>query len=216
MIRANLRLLPLLCLALAAPARADDVPFFAGGDLPALKSQNQADLDAAAQKNPWTGLTMGAEAFGVSGFGHGSHGGFGGGGFLGYNKEFDNNVVVGVQASGGYLPGLWNRGPSGYNYGMANVSVGYDMGRFMPYVNFGVGLANASANNLNMRGIPGGFDSVNNLFSRSPQSTTLTSVGAGFNYAITDHLMVGVSVNAVQAHGGYGGPALQPGSAGIP
>ena len=49
------------------------------------------------------------------------------------------------------------------------------------------------------------------------QNNALTTVGAGFNYAITDHLAVGFQVNAVQAHGGgYGGPVLQPGSAGIP
>jgi opacity protein-like surface antigen len=219
MIRATLRLLPLLCLPLASSARAADVPFFASGDLPALKTQNQADLEAAARQNPWTGLTVGSEVFAISGFGHGSHGGFGGGGYLGYNREFDNNVVVGIQASAGYLPGLWNHGPSGYNsggynYGMANMSVGYDMGRFMPYVTVGVGVANATNNNW---GLSNGLDSVNNLFNRSSQSTTLTTVGAGFNYAVTDHLTVGVQVNTVQARGGnYGGPVLQPGSAGIP
>jgi outer membrane immunogenic protein len=214
MIRAVLRLLLLLSLTLAAPAWADDVPFFAGGDLPALKTRNQVDLEAAEQKNPWTGLTMGAQTFAISGSGHGARGGFGGGGFIGYNKELDNNVVVGIQASAGYLPGLYKYGPSGYNYGMANISVGYDMGRFMPYVTAGVGLANATNSNW---GVPNGLDSVNNLFNRSSQSTTLTTVGVGFNYAVTDNLRVGVEVNAVQAHGGgYGGPVLQPGSAGIP
>jgi outer membrane immunogenic protein len=214
MIRAALRLSPFLCLALALPVEAADLPYFAGGDPPPLISRNQAEAEAAAQQNPWTGLVMGTEAFGVSGSGHGTHGGFGGGGFLGYNKEFDNNVVVGVQASGGYMPGLYNYGPRGYNYGMANVNVGYDMGRFMPYVTFGVGTASAT-NGLNR--MPGGLDSFNNLFSRGSQSTTLTTVGAGFNYAITDHLAVSFQVNATQAHGGgYGGPALQPGSAGIP
>ncbi len=214
MIRAAICFPPLLCLALAAPVQAADLPYYAGGEPPPLVTTSQAEAEAAAQKNPWTGLTMGTEAYGVSGMGHGTHGGFGGGGFLGYNKEFDNNIVVGVQGGVGYLPGLSNYGPRGYNYGMANVNVGYDMGRFMPYVTFGVGTANAT-NGLNRA--PAGLDSLNNLFSRNSQSTTLTTVGAGFNYAITDHLMVGVSVNAVQAHGGgYGGPALQPGSAGIP
>ena len=219
MIRA-LRLSPLLFLtlalpglALSRPAMAADLPYFAGGDPPLLITKNQAEAEAAARENPWTGLVMGTEAFAVSGIGRGTHGGFGGGGYIGYNKEFDNNIVVGFQASGGYLPGLYNYGPRGYNYGMANVNVGYDMGRFMPYVTFGVGRAGAT-NSLNRTS--GGFDSLDTLFGGS-QATTLTTVGAGFNYAITDQLAVGFQVNATQAHGGtYGGPILQPGSAGIP
>ncbi|WP_294536368.1 outer membrane beta-barrel protein [uncultured Rhodoblastus sp.] len=211
MIRAALRLSPLF-LALALPAAAADLPYFAGGDPPPLITKNQAE--AEAQKNPWTGLVMGAQTFAVSGMGRGTHGGFGGGGYLGYNREFDNNIVVGVSASAGYLPGLYSYGPRRYNYGMANVNVGYDMGRFMPYVTFGVGLANAT-NSLNRS--PGGFDSLDNLFNRGAQSITLTTIGAGFNYAVTDHLAVGVQVNAVQQHGGgYGGPVPQPGWAGIP
>jgi outer membrane immunogenic protein len=199
---------------MAFPAAASDLPYFAGGAPPSPIARNQAEAEAATQQNPWTGLVMGTQVFAVSGIGRGTHGGFGGGGYLGYNKEFDNQIVVGVQASGGYLPGLYNHGPRGYNYGMANVSVGYDMGRFMPYVTFGVGMANAT-NGLNRA--PGGLDSLDNLFNRGSQSTTLTTVGAGFNYAVTDHLAVGFQVNAVQAHGGgYGGPVPQPGSVGIP
>lgn len=213
MIRA-LRLSPLLCLALALPAEAADLPYFAGGDLPPLITKNQAEAEAAARENPWTGLVIGTQAFAVSGMGRGTHGGFGGGAYIGYNKEFDNNVVVGVQASGGYLPGLYNYGPRGYNYGMANVSVGYDMGRFMPYVTFGVGRASATSS---LNRTSGGFDSLDNLFSGGSQSTTLTTVGAGFNYAVTDNLAVSFQVNTTQAQGGtYGGPILQPGSAGIP
>ncbi len=59
-----------------------------------------------------------------------------------------------MQGSVGYLPSLYKYGPGGYNYGMANISVGYAMGRFMPYVNFGVGTASAT----NLRGLPGGFN----------------------------------------------------------
>jgi hypothetical protein len=206
-----LRLAPLLLVALVQPAGAADLPYFAGGDLPSLKATGSPDYDSAPS-NPWTGLTMGAGVFGVSGSGRGARGGFGGDTFIGYNHEFDNRVVVGVQGSVGYLPSLYKYGPGGYNYGMANVSVGYDMGRFMPYVNFGVGTASAT----NLRGLPGGFDSVNNIFTHSGgQQTTLTSVGAGFNYAVTDNLHVGVSVNAVQQHGGFG-PALVPQPGALP
>ncbi len=212
MIRA-LRPLPFLCLALAAPASADELlPFFAGGESPpALKTVSQQQLDAAAQQNPWAGFYGGTEAFGVSGSGHGARGGFGGDAFLGYNKEFANNVVLGFQGSGGYMPSLSKFGPRGYNFAMADVHVGYDMGRFMPYVTFGVGKAGAS----NLMGSRG-FGSLNNAFTHSSQSVTLTRVGAGFNYEVTNNLRVGVEVDTIQAHGnGFGAP-LQPGSAGIP
>ncbi len=142
--------LPLLAsgfvgLALAQARAEELLPYFAGGEAPQpLKTQAQREFDAAAEKNPWTGLTMGSEVVGVSGHGRGSRGGFGGDAFLGYNKEFDNNVVLGVRGSAGYMPGLSNYGPRGYNFGMADMKLGYDMGRLMPYVTVGVGMANAA------------------------------------------------------------------------
>ena len=199
------------CLGLAALASsaraADGLPFFADESAPRFSAQPMAtlpELDGYVpgdKPSPWTGLTVGTEVFGVSGSGHGSHGGFGGGGFVGYNHEFANNVVVGVQGSAGYLPGLYKYGPRGYNYGLAQVNVGYDMGRFMPYVSFGVG--QASATNYGLNGAPNGLDSLNNMFVHSGQSQTqtLTQVGAGFNYAVTDHLTVGMGVTAIQSHG---------------
>lgn len=202
----------LTCLGLAvlAPSAqaADDLPFFADESAPRFAAQPMANLPELngyvpgdrPDPNPWTGLTVGSEVFGVSGSGHGSHGGFGGGGFVGYNHEFANNVVVGVQGSAGYLPGLYKYGPSGYNYGLAQVNVGYDMGRLMPYVTLGVGLASPT-NGLN--GVPNGLDSLNNMFVHSGQSQTqtLTEVGAGFNYAVNEHLTVGMGVTAIQSHG---------------
>ncbi len=146
MIRA-LRLMPLLCVALTMnpvpSALADGLPVFAGGggDLPALK---QPADPTVPPPSPWAGLTMGTEMFGSTGLGHGSRGGFGGDTFIGYNKEFDNNLVLGVQGSIGRLPGLSKYGPNGYDFGMADVKLGYDMGRFMPYVSFGLGQAGAT------------------------------------------------------------------------
>ncbi len=54
-----LRLAPLLFVGLVQPAVAADLPYFAGGDLPALKATGSPDYDPAPS-NPWTGLTMGA------------------------------------------------------------------------------------------------------------------------------------------------------------
>ena len=58
-------------------------------------------------------------------------------------------------------------------------------------------------------------NSINNVFTHSGQQTTLTSVGAGFNYAVTDNLRVGVEVSAVHQHGGFG-PALVPQPGALP
>ncbi len=91
---------PVSLIALILPAGAADLPYFAGGELPSLKATGSPDYDPAPS-NPWTGLTMGAGVFGVSGSGRGSRGGFGGDTFIGYNHEFDNRVVVGVQGSVG-------------------------------------------------------------------------------------------------------------------
>jgi hypothetical protein len=204
--------LDLVGLSLAAPAQAEELlPFFAGGEAPQpLKTKNQRDLEAAAEKNPWTGLTMGTEVFGVSGLGRGSRGGFGGDAFLGYSKEFDNNVVLGVRGSAGYMPGLSKYGPRGYSFGMADVHIGYDMGRLEPYLTLGVGRASAVTGPHN--GV-GGLDSVNDFFSNSKNSVTLTRVGAGFNYEVTNNLRIGVEASVVQAHGGGFNQTLQPGAA---
>ena len=214
----RLRLFTFASLALGAglsPVLADDLPYFAGGDLPSLKAVGSPDYEPAPS-NPWTGLTMGAGVFGVSGSGRGTHGGFGGDAFIGYNHEFDNRIVVGIQGTAGYMPGISNYGYNyggarGANFGMVNMSVGYDMGRFMPYITAGVGTARAT--NFATPG-GGGFDSLNNLFSRSSQSTTITTVGAGFNYAVTNNLHVGFEVNTVQQrNSGFGPPILpQPGA----
>jgi opacity protein-like surface antigen len=209
------RSLRLLAFALAAtlagfsPVLAYDLPYFAGRDLPSLKAVGSPDYESAPS-NPWSGLTMGAGVVGVSGAGRGTHGGFGGEAFVGYNHEFDNRVVLGIQATAGALPGIYNYGPRGYNFGMVNMSVGYDMGRFMPYITAGVGTARAT----NFVTPSGGFDSLNNIFSRSAQSTTIATVGAGFNYAVTNNLHVGFEVNAVQQrNSGFGPPiAPQPGA----
>lgn len=207
MIRA-VRFAPLLFLALAAPACADGLPFFVGGDggrvydaPPVLPSWDQP-----APSNNWSGLTVGTEVFGAAG---GGRGGFGGDAFVGYYKEFDNRIVVGAQGSAGYLPGLYKYGPRGYDFGMAEVKVGYDMGRLLPYVTFGAGLARPTST---FNGGPAGFGALNDMFVGSQPSTTLTKVGAGVEYAVTDHLTVGVEVNAVQQRGGWGPPVVsQPG-----
>jgi outer membrane immunogenic protein len=209
MIRAA-RISALLLLALAAPASAADLPFFAGGSgwtydsPPAL-----APREAPAPSNPWLGLVVGAEAFGAAASGRGARGGFGGDAYVGYYKEFDNNIVVGAQGAAGYLPGLYKYGPRGYDFGLADLKVGYDMGRLLPYVTMGVGLAKPTSM---PNGSPTGFDSLNDMFVGSGPTSQIVTVGAGVDYAVTDHLTIGIGANVVQQRGGWGTPlAPQPG-----
>jgi outer membrane immunogenic protein len=92
---------------------------------------------------------------------------------------------------------------------MAEVKIGYDMGRLVPYVTLGAGIARPTST---LNGAPKGFDAINDMFVGSQPATTITTVGAGVDYAITDRLTVGVQVNAVQQRGGWGAPLVpQPG-----
>jgi outer membrane immunogenic protein len=189
-----------LC-GLAAAAQADDLP---APTLPML-ALDPPQLNApgtAPQPSPWSGLTVGSDIFAVSG--KGIKGGFGGDGFFGYNHEFANNVIVGIEASAGYAPGFFKQSPvAGYNFASTDVKVGYDMGRFMPYLTAGVTLAKPDI--LGHNGFTTTSDSVNDLFAGS-NPKAFTTVGAGFDYAITNNVSMGVHVS-VSSGNGLWGPA---------
>jgi opacity protein-like surface antigen len=173
------------------PALADDA------SIPALPTFASSPLINPESTNSWNGLVAGSELLVVSQ--KGSKGHVGGDGFVGYRHEFDNNLVVGVQASAGYAPSLFACGPAnGYDFAMTNVSIGYDMGRFLPYVTAGVGLAKA---NGGPGGLPNAGESFNNLFAGRSSPRALTTIGAGVDYAVTDQLTVGVAVSTVQSPG---------------
>lgn len=189
-----------LC-GLAAAARADDV---AAPMLPSL-ALNPPPLNepgATPQPSPWSGLTVGSEIMAVAG--KGIKGGFGGDGFFGYNHEFANNVIVGIEASAGYSPNLWRHSPvAGYNFATTDVLVGYDAGRFMPYLTAGVTLA--KPNILGRDRFTSTSNSVNDLFAAS-NPKAFTTVGAGFDYAVTNNVTMGVHVS-VSSSNGLWGPA---------
>ena len=118
----------------------------------------------------------------------------------------DNNVVVGVQASSGYLPGLTKFGPSGYNFASTDVKLGYQMGALTPYVIAGYGVA--KANGIGGGGFTNSGDALNNLFASHGPEATLAHVGAGFDYAVNNNLTIGVAVQSYQARGF--GPLASP------
>jgi opacity protein-like surface antigen len=165
-------------LGFGLSALADDV------SVPALPTFAQSPQSNPQSPNPWSGLVVGSEVFVLSQKGAKGH--VGGDGFIGYSHEFDDNLVIGVQAGAGYAPSLFACGPrNGFDFAMTNVSIGYDMGRFLPYVTAGAGLAKA---NSGPGGPPNAGDSFNDLFTGPSSPRALATVGAGADYAVTDHL----------------------------
>ncbi|HVB88664.1 MAG TPA: hypothetical protein VND97_00545 [Beijerinckiaceae bacterium] len=169
-----------------APARASD---FSPVPLPTFA---QAPSSAGEAPDPWRGLYAGSDLS----FTSGKYGGIGGGAYIGYNREFDNHWVIGVEGGVGYSPNLFSYPTAaGYNYGVVSVKTGYDMGRFMPFVTAGMILAKP---NDPLAHYTGPMDSANDLFNQSGKLSTLTSVGAGFDYAVTNNVSVEMSVSATQ------------------
>jgi opacity protein-like surface antigen len=148
--------------------------------------------------SPWSGFYIGSEISALSR--KGVKGLVGGSALLGYNHEFNNQVVLGIETSGGFMPSLLShsRAP-GFDFAATTVKLGYDMGRLMPFVTAGVTLARPQAD----RGV--GFvnatESVNDLFSSSSHVSTFSTIGAGFDYALTNNLSVGLAVSANKGSG---------------
>ena len=155
-------------------------------------------LDPASPQSIWTGLYAGSQVFVLSR--KGQHAGVGGEVYAGYDREFANNVVLGVQASTGYSPAFFAHGPvKGFNYAATDVKVGYDMGRWEPYLTIGVVLAKP---NVRPGGIDLGPEAVNHLFDNAGGSLEAAGrVGVGVNYAVTNNLHVGLSVSVSKGDG---------------
>jgi opacity protein-like surface antigen len=181
-------------LALSAlSAHAADAP----APVPlALPTFALAPAPTSTNESPWTGFYVGSEMFAISR--KGAKGLVGGGVYAGYNHEFANRVVLGVQAGTGFAPYSFSHSPlKGFDYATANVKVGYDMGRWMPYVTTGIVLTKPV-------GTPGpGYvsaaDSASDLFNSSRDVKAAATVGAGVEYAVTNNFHVGVSASVGNA-----------------
>jgi opacity protein-like surface antigen len=183
--------------ALASPALAADASL---APLPTFAQNPPAEPPAV---NPWSGMYVGSEIFGVSG--RGVKGGVGGGGFFGLDRAVGDNFFVGVRGSAGYSPSVWSFGPAnGFDFATMSFRAGYEEGRWKTYVMGDIGLA--KLNSVGVPGVPNAGDSINNLFNGGSRVKPLTAVGAGVDYAITENLTVGVSVSAVQSRGFFVGP----------
>jgi hypothetical protein len=169
----------------ATPAAAADLPT-APSSYPAL-SPGVAD----AAPDYWSGLSVGA-GISVSG-GKGVKGGVGGETDLTYEHVFDNGIMLGVQASTGYMPYLQtSRGFSqstGGAFAGGSAIVGYNFGQLTPYVITGVDFVRStrfgsSAFNAS--------DSINSVFSGPGAVQAVGTFGVGVNYQITSNFSMGL------------------------
>jgi opacity protein-like surface antigen len=174
------------------PAPASQLPALAGTQqLPVLA------LDPQPPPSLWHGLYVGTEVFAIAGNGHKGH--IGGDVQVGYDHEFANNIVLGVEGTAGYSPSLFKHSNiRGFDFATADAKVGYDMGRLMPYVTTGVVLAKphfGSGFNFNSS------DSFNNVINGGISDVKAATVGVGADYALTSNTTIGVSLSVTNNRG---------------
>jgi opacity protein-like surface antigen len=186
----------LLFLPLAGwPALAADLPNY-----PALSPS-----EAALAPDPWAGLYAGA---GISVWGgKGIKGGVGGDGYIGYDKTFDNNVVVGFRGSSGYAPFTFAtpRGLTpftGTSFAGGEATVGYRIGQVTPYVITGLALARPTSYGAGAFS-PGA--ALNDVFSGPGAVQAVGTVGIGAIYQVTPNLSMGIEARVSKVNGGATG-----------
>ena len=169
-----------LCgLAALSSAAAADLP-----SLPSLAVDPQL-----APPSMWKGFYVGT---GISAsVAKGAKGAFGGDVFAGYDRTFDNGVVLGVRFDTGYNPWLSTGGKyRGFDFAETDVKLGYEMGKFTPYVMTGVALAKGT--NFGSA-LPDANASLNGLFGGPGGVQAVGVAGVGLDYAVTNSLHVGVA-----------------------
>lgn len=188
-----------LALALASPAFA--------ADLPSRYRQPANDFYAPPPVFTWTGLYVGANgALGVGRFSQGGDAAFGnafggfGGATVGYNYQ-SGSLLVGaegdiafgsVNGSGSPAFGITSKGDIG-GIGTARVRFGYVYDRAMFYVTGGYAGASVRGTLTDTRGAP-------NLFIDQSHYLNGFAVGAGVEFAVTNH----ISVKGEYLFTGYG------------
>ena len=165
----------------------------AAADLPTAPSSYPALGPGAADAAPdyWSGLSVSA---GVTVWGgKGVKGGVGGETDLNYEHVFDNGIMLGVQASTGYMPYLQTS--SGFSqftggaFAGGSAIVGYNFGQVTPYVITGVDFVRST------RFSSGAFnasDSINTVFPGPGAVQAVGTFGVGVNYRITSNFSMGL------------------------
>ena len=198
--------LPAACVCVAAVSL--EAPLAAAADLPSAPSTYPALGPGAPEVAPdyWSGLSVGA---GISVWGgKGVKGGVGGETDLSYEHVFDDGIMLGVQASTGYMPFL-QAGPgysqfTGGAFAGGSALVGYNFGRVTPYLITGVDFVRAT------RFGGGAFnasDAVNSVFSGPGAVQAVGTFGVGVNYRLTSNFSMGLEAIV---HTNPGGGAFAP------
>jgi outer membrane immunogenic protein len=180
---------------LAAPALADDAQ---APKLPTFAAYGPDGYGpSAASPSPWAGLYAGSEV--IASMGRHSKGHVGGDVFIGYRRALPDNFIIAFEARAGFSPSLFRDTRfSGYNFAETSVKIGYQMGRLTPFVTASAGFARP---NIRGASYSGANDSINALFASGPDLRAFGTVGAGFDYAVTNNLSVGLAVSAGAANG---------------
>ena len=112
---------------------------------------------------------------------------------LNYEHVFDNGIMLGVQASTGYMPYL-QTGPgysqfTGGAFAGGSAIVGYNFGQVTPYVITGVDFVRSTRFNS---GAFNASDSINTVFSGPGAVQAVGTFGVGVNYRITSNFSMGL------------------------
>ena len=165
----------------------------AAADLPTAPSSYPALGPGQPKPRPIRGRAfLSAREFSVWG-GKGVKGGVGGETDLSYEHVFDNGIMLGVQASTGYMPYLqsspgFSQFAGGAFAGGAAI-VGYNFGQVTPYVITGIDFVRPT------RFGGGAFDAsdaINSVFSGPGAVQAVGTFGVGVNYRITSNFSMGV------------------------
>ncbi len=131
----------------------------------------------------------------------GQKGAFGGDVTVGYDHEFQNNLVLGLKFDTGFAPFATTIPRfTGFDYAMGSVKVGYDLGRITPFVYAGGGIARATAFSSEF---PDAGATMNGAFGQGP-GFGVTTFGAGVDYHVTNNVTVSVSAGMVNGPAGAG------------
>jgi hypothetical protein len=179
----------------------------AAADLPTAPSNYPALGPGVADPAPdyWSGLSV---STGISAWGgKGVKGGVGGETDVNYEHVFDNGIMLGVQASTGYMPYL-QTGPgfsqfTGGAFAGGSAIVGYNFGQVTPYVITGVDFVRATRFGSSALSPS---DSINSVFSGPGAVQAVGTFGVGVNYHITNNFSMGLEAIVRTTNGGAFSP----------
>ena len=184
-IRPILAAAALLCAGATAHAwevvGGGPLPTFAAG--PALSAGlSESPMAGAVSASPFAVTPLAANGFNP-----------------GYNFRIGRDFLVGVETRPGFTVSNPFATAAGFTSSGSSMKFGYDMGRFKPFVSASFSEIRPPAFGADPFSGPGALARVASPFSTP---ATVSTVGAGFDYAVTDKLSLRVSVSATQASGG--------------